>query len=132
MANSKTAFITGVAGFLGSHLAEKLLAQGWNVAGCDDLSGGYADSVPDGVVFSPDDCVDLELMRKAIGKADVVYHCAATPHEGLSVFSPRLMTRNTIYATSSVVSAAVSNGVSRFIYCSSMARYGENLIPFTR
>ena len=39
-------FVTGLAGFLGSHLADRLLALGHSVSGCDDLSGGYRDNVP--------------------------------------------------------------------------------------
>lgn len=131
MTNSKnTAFITGVAGFLGSHLADSLLEQGWRVVGTDNLVGGYLDNVPDGVEFHEIDCTDLSRMSEFTKGVDVVYHCAATAYEGLSVFSPHVVIRNTVDATTAVISAAVQNGVSRFVYCSSMARYGENEVPF--
>ena len=45
-------FITGIAGFLGSHLADKLLEQGHEVSGCDNLIGGYLENVPSGAEFS--------------------------------------------------------------------------------
>ena len=62
---------------------------------------------------------------------DVVYHCAATAHEGLSVFSPVENTKNNYLATVSVITAAINNKVNRIIYCSSMARYGNQPTPFT-
>ena len=61
---------------------------------------------------------------------DVVYHCAATPHEGLSVFSPNEITKNVFQASISIFSAAIENKVRRIIFCSSMARYGNQQIPF--
>jgi len=44
--------ITGVAGFLGSHLADRFLKEGWEVVGVDNLLGGYLDNVPDDVMFA--------------------------------------------------------------------------------
>jgi UDP-glucose 4-epimerase len=125
-------FITGVAGFLGSHLARRCLEIGHEVIGCDNLIGGYLDNVPDGVEFSQMDCQYLNSMKKLMEGVDTVYHCAATAYEGLSVFAPHLVTQNTYQISSSVITAAVSCRVRRFIYCSSMARYGEQeRVPFT-
>ncbi len=129
---AKKIFITGVAGFLGSHLADRCLELGYDVVGCDDLIGGYVDNVPEGVEFYQYDCKYLNSMKKIMKGVDTVYHCAATAYEGLSVFSPNLVTQNTFQISSSVISAAISNGVRRFIYCSSMARYGtQDVVPFT-
>ena len=50
MSRSKV-FITGIAGFLGSHLAERLLQSGHRVAGCDNMLGGFRDNVPEGAEF---------------------------------------------------------------------------------
>ncbi len=124
-------FITGVAGFLGSHLAERMLEKGHEVIGCDNLIGGYLDNVPSKAEFYQYDCVYLNSMKKIMKDCDVVYHCAATAYEGLSVFSPHLISKNIYEASASVISAAVSNNVKRFVFCSSMARYGENKVPFT-
>lgn len=125
-------FITGVAGFLGSHLADEMLREGHEVIGCDNLIGGYLDNVPDGVEFYQVDCQYLNTMNKLMKGVDIVYHTACTAYEGLSVFSPNLVCQNTYQITASVASAAVSQGVKRFIYCSSMARYGtQEVIPFT-
>ncbi len=124
-------FISGVAGFLGSHLADAFLGSGHEVVGVDNLVGGYLDNVPAGVEFHRDDCNDLPKMREVMRGADIVYHCAATAYEGLSVFSPHLITQNIVTATSGMLSAAVANRVRRFVLCSSMARYGTNEVPFT-
>jgi len=59
---AKTIFITGVAGFLGSHLAERKLAEGYCVKGCDNLVGGYLDNVPSDVEFYQYDCSYLNSM----------------------------------------------------------------------
>lgn len=125
-------FITGVAGFLGSHLADAMLAEGHEVVGCDNLIGGYLDNVPDGVEFYQVDCQYLNTMNKIMKGVDVVYHTACTAYEGLSVFSPNLVCQNTFQITASVASAAIAQGVKRFVYCSSMARYGtQEVVPFT-
>lgn len=125
-------YITGVAGFLGSHLAERLRDEGHQVAGCDNLIGGYMDNVPQGVAFTKSDCGDFESMQTLLKDADVVYHCACTPYEGLSTFSPYLVTHNTFDNTMAVITASIKAGVKRFIYCSSTGRYGaQEILPFT-
>ena len=100
--------------------------------GCDNLIGGYLDNVPDEVEFYQVDCKYLNTMNKLMKDVDVVYHTACTAYEGLSVFSPNLISQNTYQITASVASAAIAQGVRRFVYCSSMARYGtQEKIPFT-
>lgn len=125
-------FITGVAGFLGSHLADAMIREGHEVVGCDNLIGGYLDNVPDEVDFYQVDCNYLNTMNKLLKGVDIVYHTACTAYEGLSVFSPHLVSQNTYLNTASVATAAVAQGVKRFVYCSSMARYGhQEVVPFT-
>ena len=119
-------FITGVAGFLGSHLADLMISQGHKVAGNDNMIGGYTDNVPQDVEFHQVDCCDLENMTKAMEGCDIVYHTAATAYEGLSVFSPVLVTRNIFEASVTTITAAIRNKVKRIVYCSSMARYGHH------
>ena len=128
---AKTIFITGVAGFLGSHLADYFISQGYVVKGNDNLIGGYLDNVPEGCEFHQVDCNDFATLKDLLEDVDIVYHCAATAYEGLSVFSPHMVTQNIVTAATGVISAAIANDVSRFVLCSSMARYGENQIPFT-
>jgi UDP-glucose 4-epimerase len=128
----QTFFITGVAGFLGSHVADSLLADGHRVIGVDNLIGGYLDNVPTGVEFHQLDCINRDALVPLLKDVDVVYHCAATAYEGLSVFSPHIVTQNIFGITVSLLSAAIENKVKRFIHCSSMARYGtQKTLPFT-
>lgn len=121
-------FITGIGGFLGSHLADALIAEGHEVDGCDSLVGGEADNSP--VNFMYDDCSDWQAMHDAMKGCDVVVHCAALPHEGLSVFSPHIITQSIYGASVSVFSAAIAAGVRRIVNCSSMSRYGAIPSPF--
>ena len=124
-------FITGVAGFLGSHLAKKMIDLGHEVSGNDNLIGGEKSNLPEKIKFFETDCNDLEKMSDIIKGNEIIYHCAATAHEGLSVFSPNIITKNIFQASVSTITAAIQNKVRRFIYCSSMARYGSQDYPFT-
>lgn len=124
-------FITGIAGFLGSHLADRLLSLGHQVIGNDTLIGGYQDNVPKHVEFHTTDCCDVQKMTQLLVDVDVVIHTAATAHEGLSVFSPSFITKNIFEASVSTISAAIQNRVKRFVFCSSMARYGNQPVPYT-
>ena len=124
-------FVTGIAGFLGSHLADVCIKQGNIVSGCDNMIGGYRENVPKDAKFQVADCTDLETMKNLLKDIDIVYHCAAYPHEGLSVFSPSLITKSIYQSTATVLSAFVQNKGKKLIFLSSMARYGINIIPFT-
>ena len=123
-------FITGIAGFLGSHLADRMIELGHEVAGNDNLLGGYLDNVNPKANFFQIDCCDYDDMLNIMQGSDVVIHTAATAHEGLSVFSPNFITRNIYQASVSVISAAIACKVKRLVYCSSMARYGAQGTPF--
>ena len=127
--NSKI-LVTGAAGFLGSHLSEKLSELGHNVIGIDNMIGGYKDNIPKNIEFHKIDCCDLEKVQNIMKGIEIVYHCAATAHEGLSVFSPFEITKNNYLASVSIFSAAVNEKVKRIIFCSSMARYGSQKSPF--
>lgn len=131
MDNNKI-FITGVAGFLGSRLADEFIEMGFDVYGNDNLTSGYRDNIPKNITkFYEMDCCDLKGMRKVLNGIDVVYHCAAYPYEGLSVFSPSVVTNSIFQATSTIVSALIHNECSKIVYTSSMARFGMNQTPFT-
>lgn len=121
-----TVVITGVAGFLGSHIADEFLDRGWQVRGIDNMIGGDYDNIPDGVRFFELDLCDLSAIEPVFDGADLVVHTACTAYEGLSVFSPSLVTDNTVMATVNSVTAAIKGGVKRFIHMSSMARYGDH------
>lgn len=125
--------VTGVAGFLGSWIASRLIENNHEVIGIDDLSSGYQDNIPPGVQFLQIDITsyhDMQVANTNFGPLDVVYHCAATAYEGLSVFSPSLITTNIVTGTINTFILALKAVAKRFINCSSMARYGHNQVPY--
>ncbi len=123
-------FVTGVAGFVGSHLAEACVMRGDEVVGIDNMLGGDAVNIPPGVTVRTVDCNRPEDYADVLDEVDVVYHCAAAPYEGLSVHSPRLVWEHTTMSAVSVASAAINAGASRIVLCSSMSRYGDQESPF--
>jgi UDP-glucose 4-epimerase len=123
-------FITGIAGFLGSHLADRMIELGHEVVGNDSLIGGYLDNVNPKAELYTIDCCEYDMLCKKMKGVDIVIHTAATAHEGLSVFSPNFITKNIFQASVSTISASIACNVKRFVYCSSMARYGAQGTPF--
>ena len=123
--------ITGVAGFMGSHLADEFIARGHDVVGIDNLLGGYEDNVPLKVDFHKADLGNFDEVKDFFNGIDLVVHTACTAYEGLSVFSPALVTRNTSHITTVALSASIRAGVKKFVHMSSMARYGtQDEVPF--
>lgn len=120
--------ITGIAGLVGSNVAKSLDNE--NVIGIDNLSGGYLDNIPENIKFIKKDCMDIKA--DDLSNVDTVFHAACTPYEGLSVFSPHVVTQNTYGISTNTLIASVNAGVKKFIFASSMARYGtQDAIPFT-
>ena len=126
----KKILVTGVAGFLGSHLAERFFKLGHEVVGIDNMIGGYEDNIPNKIKFYKFDCCDLKNIDFIMKNVDVIYHCAATAHEGLSVFSPIEITKNNYLGSVTIITSAIKHDVKRIVYCSSMARYGQGKTPF--
>lgn len=128
----KKVLITGVAGFMGSHMADDFLKLGYDVVGIDNLIGGYMDNVPEGVEFYKKDCSNFDEIKDCFKNVDLVIHTACTAYEGLSVFSPSLIVKNTSLATAATLAASIKNNVKKYVYLSSMARYGtQDTVPFT-
>ena len=127
----KNIFITGIAGFLGSNLAEFYEKKGFKVFGCDNLVGGDLKNIDKKKInFFKADCENLTFMTKIMKNIDILCHAAAYAHEGLSSFSPTLISNNNLTGSVSVFTAAIRNKVKRIVYCSSMARYGNGKLPF--
>ena len=124
--------ITGIAGFMGSHIADSMLSEGHEVIGIDNLIGGYESNIPKSSKFVKEDLRNLSSITPYFKNIDVVIHSACTAYEGLSVFSPSLVSENTYQITANILSASVNLKVKKFIYLSSMARYGSQpILPFT-
>ena len=130
-----TVVITGSAGLIGSHLCHRFLTLGYSVVGIDSLIGGYETNMPleaEKFLFYNENILDHEAILEIfkLHKPELVIHCAALAHEGLSVFSPKTIVENIYSGTASVCSAACATNVATFINTSSMARYGEGNPPF--
>ena len=107
-------FITGLAGFLGSNLGTRLADKGHIIFGNDNFIGGYKDNLDSRFNFFDVDCCDLNNLTKVIpNDIDLVFHCAATAYEGLSVFSPSFVTKNIFEASVSTVTASIQKKVKK-------------------
>lgn len=124
-------YITGIAGFLGSHLADYFIANGDQVRGCDDLSSGLASNISPEVEWSVVDITrSYNWLWNDMKGCDIVFHTAAAAYEGVSVFLPAFISENIYTGSANVFSAAIKAGVKRVVNCSSMARYGYGTAPF--
>jgi len=133
MNNATKVLITGAAGLLGANFSRYLLSKGYKVAGIDDLSGGYSDSVPEGVSFHEVDLADRLKTDEVFGKEkpDYVFHFAAYAAEGLSPFIRNYNYTNNVLASANVINACVNHDVKKIVFTSSMAVYGEGRPPFS-
>jgi UDP-glucose 4-epimerase len=118
--------VTGGAGFIGSHVAEALLARGHAVTVVDDLSGGFQANVPHGADFVAGSLLDHVLIDRLFAERrfDFVYHLAAYAAEGLSHFIKRFNYANNVIGSVNVINASVNTGVKGFVFASSIAVYG--------
>ena len=138
----KTVLITGVAGLLGSRLADWLTITHpeYVIVGIDDLSGGYRENVNDKVKFHPLNLINQEKTIQGIFehyKPDYVFHFAAYAAEGLSPFIRTYNYDNNLKATATIVNECIKHDVKRLVFTSTLAVYGhgyggifdENQIP---
>ena len=119
--------VTGGAGFIGSHVADALIARGHDVTVLDDLSGGFVDNVPRGARFVQGTVTDPETVIALFERSrfDYVYHLAAYAAEGLSHFIRRFNYTNNVIGSVNVINASVNTGVKGFVFTSSIAVYGR-------
>jgi UDP-glucose 4-epimerase len=123
----KTCVITGGAGFVGSHVTDYLIEHGASVTVIDDLSGGYRQNIHPEVRFLKKDVNDLQ--PDDLRGVQVVYHLAAHPAEGLSVFMPYQNTYNNYLGSLRLIAVAIESGVETIVFTSSIAAYGANPRP---
>lgn len=119
--------ITGIAGFIGSHTAEKFLKEGWSVAGIDDYSTGNHKNVPEGVDFYCYDITEYDVMSRVIKEInpDAIVHLAAQPSLLESILYPNHDAMVNVIGTINVAMVAELLAVQRFVFSSTSAVYSS-------
>jgi UDP-glucose 4-epimerase len=121
--------ITGGAGFIGSHLADALLAKGYSVRVLDDLSTGKRSNLP---LANPclelihGDVADVQVVAQAMAGCAAVAHLAAVASVQASVDDPVKTHQSNFIGTLNVCEAMRKTGVRRVLFASSAAVYGNN------
>ena len=126
--------ITGGAGFIGSHVADELLAHGFKVRVLDTLaaqvhgdSGRRPDYLDPQVEVMVGDVTDRDVLCRALQGVDAVYHFAAAVGVGQSMYEVAHYTRVNNLGTAVLLEALIAKPVERLVIASSMSLYGEGL-----
>ena len=121
----KTILVTGVAGFIGSNIAKKLIKERYHVIGIDDLSSGNLSSVPKEVDFIRQDLSKKKNLKSLFKKCEIIMHLAGQSSGEISFENPQKdLEKNTI-ATLNLIEQAIETRVKKIIYASSMSVYGN-------
>jgi UDP-glucose 4-epimerase len=125
--SGKHAVVTGGAGFLGSHLADALLARGASVTVIDNFSTGFREFVPprDRLRVLEGDLLDVPFVDRAIRGADFVFHMAANADIKDNLKEPRKCIDQNVVVTQNVLEAMRKAGVRNIAFASTGSVYGE-------
>jgi UDP-glucose 4-epimerase len=123
-------FVTGGAGFIGSHLVDRLLAEGHEVTVYDNLSSGKREFLRQHdndkkFLFIHDDLLDLNFLLHAMKNHDMVWHLAANPDIRAAIHKPDTDLKQGIQSTFNVLEAMRGNGIDKIAFSSSSVVYGE-------
>jgi len=124
----KRALVTGGAGFIGSHIADRLLAEGYEVGVLDDLSTGLRANVSEDFRFWETDICDVEQTRRILRefKPEVIFHLAAQMDVRRSTREPEFDARVNVLGGLGLIREAIAAGVPRIVYASTGgAVYGD-------
>ncbi len=127
---NKTVLVTGGAGFIGGHLVDRLVNEGYTVKVIDDLSSGKLDNIKGSlstgkVDFIQGDIRDYALIRKSVEGADAVVHLAAQISVPVSIKNPSLTFDVNVSGSLNLMHACIEKGVQRFVFASSCAVFGD-------
>jgi len=127
---TKKAVVTGGAGFIGSHLAERLVEQGYRTIIIDDLSTGKIENIKEllnkeSTEFVQGSVTDLQLLNQLFQDTSYIFHLAAIPSVPRSVENPQASHEVNVNGTLNVLLAAKENGVMKVVYASSSSVYGD-------
>lgn len=116
--------ITGVAGFIGSHVALRFMHEGYQVVGVDDLSNGRIENVPDGIIFIQGDLAQKSTIAKIPCDCQKILHLAGQSSGEISFDDPVVDLQKNIVSTLNLIRFGIDNRVERMVYASSMSVYG--------
>ena len=123
---ARAALVTGGAGFIGSHMAERLLAAGYHVHILDNESTGLRANVPPDATYQRGDTASVDDVRAAFSRRyDVVFHVAGQASTMRSFADPQGDFATNALGTMNVVQACVEQRVPRLLFASSMTVYGH-------
>jgi len=117
--------ITGVAGFIASHLSSRFIQEGYNVIGVDDLSNGNIDNIPEGVEFIHGDLADYRTIKKIPKGCKKILHLAGQSSGEISFDNPVLDLEKNTVSTLNLIQYGINNKSERIVYASSMSVYGS-------
>lgn len=126
--SNKSVLITGGCGFIGSHLAEKLVEFGAQVTIIDDLSTGFLDNIAviyNKITYLNKSIIDFDACVAASQGQDIIFHCAALVSVPQSIEQPRLCHHVNVDGTFNLLEAGRRSNVKRFVFSSSSAVYGQ-------
>ena len=127
--------VTGGAGFIGSHIVDKLIDSDYKVTVIDDLSTGRLENIKRNTArkdfrFIKGNIRDHDLVKRSVKDVDIVFHQAALVNVFRSVENPFLTNDVNVTGTLNLLKASADSGVKRFVYASSSSVYGEtNNLP---
>lgn len=125
------ALVTGGAGFIGSHLTQRLLKDKWKVTVIDDLSEGKWENLPKNVNLTKHKVSILDnYVQKFVKGQDVIFHLAALPRLKRSLDDPWQTHQVNIDGTLKLLLLARDNKIKKFVFSSSSSVYGDNKTPF--
>lgn len=122
---TKRVLVTGIAGFIGSSVAKRLLADGYEVVGVDDLSSGRMDMVPAGVDFIEADLAEPIVVSKLPRNIMQIFHLAGQSSGEISFDDPVSDLQMNTVSTLNLIKYAIETSVEKILYASSMSVYGE-------
>ncbi len=122
---NKTILVTGGAGFIGSHLVDRLIKDGYRVIVIDNLSTGKKENINPQADFYQLDICDFEKIKPIFQGVDGVFHLAAIPRVPLSIKDPVGTSRVNILGTINIFKASIENGVKKVVFASSSSVYGN-------
>jgi nucleoside-diphosphate-sugar epimerase len=128
---SETFLVTGGAGFIGSHIAHRLLREGAKVRIVDNLSTGKKERLRDVercIEFIEDDLADRRVCDRAVQGVEYVLHQAAVPSVHRSIQDPVETNRANIIGTLNLLESCREHGVRRLVYAASSSAYGDTQV----